>query len=249
MIELRQWEVRAPRESQTESLLRVESLKFSPGQFWAVLGPNGSGKSTLLRSMTGLLRLIRPDLQTRGDLTLDQKPASQWSVAQIAERASYIGSQDPRAFSLSVRQNIGLGQWNQLGPCEHLGQVLEDWQLLPLMDQDVRKLSQGQLQLVALARHLYQNPKALLLDEALASVDLDLQIRATRTLSAWVRQNQKIAILVAHDLRLALRDATHVLLLHRGRVVWQGIKSDLSWKQKLGEIYPHVSLGELRIED
>jgi iron complex transport system ATP-binding protein len=156
-----------------------------------------------------------------------------------------MGSHDPRAFAMSVQESISLGGGRGALSAPEALCALREFALLGLLERDIRELSQGQLQLAALVRHLVQDPSVLLIDEGLSSVDIDLQIRATRYLSHWALQSQKAVLLVAHDLRLALRHATHVLIIHQGKKIWSGAKSDLSWRNALGLAYPHVDSGLL----
>jgi len=190
------------------------STTFAPGQVSAVLGPNGAGKSTLL----GILStLVAP---TAGRLRWDDETLSRTSLARA--RIGYVGH-DPGVYGdLNAQQNLNLfaqlydvpdAASRAAGMLARVGLADAD------RDAPVRTFSRGMQQRLALARALLHEPTLLLFDEPASALDpagADWLTRELRT----ERAAGRIVVLVTHDLEAAGPIADHVVVLRRGRVVF-----------------------------
>ena len=187
-------------------VLQGLNLSITPGSFTAVLGPNGAGKSTLLRAAAGIL------------------PARAGTITR--SRLAYLPQNGGIAWPMPVRDIVALGRTHfgglrsLLSPADEavIDEVLEGCSLTELADRPATDLSGGELSRVLLARVLAVKAPLLLLDEPVAALDPSRQI-ATMDLLTRERQQGHAVIAVLHDLTLALRYATRIVVMEAGRIV------------------------------
>ena len=207
----------------------LEGITFAVGGgvFVGVLGPNGAGKSTLLRAMAGLLPY-------HGSLKLDGRDLDSWSPAERARRVAYVEQASALAFALTVRDVVELGRAPHRGWLAPLraddavavDAALEAADVADLAGRPATALSGGERQRVALARALAQDAPALLLDEPTAHLDVRHQLSLLehgRRLAA----SGRAVIGAFHDIGLAARFATRLLVIDRGRLVADGEPADV----------------------
>jgi molybdate transport system ATP-binding protein len=202
--------------------LVIEASFASEGTVTGLFGASGAGKSSLINMIAGLLR---PD---RGVIAIDDEmlddTAAQSHVAVHRRRIGYV-FQDARLFPhLDVRQNIDYGRrMNRLA--EDSSQQKRVTDLLDignLLDRRPGKLSGGERQRVALGRALLSQPRLLLLDEPLGSLDEE---RKEEILPYLVRLRDEAGIpmvYVSHDPSEMRQLATQIVMLRRGRVTALG---------------------------
>jgi sulfonate transport system ATP-binding protein len=186
-------------------VLRDINLSIASGEFVAVVGSSGSGKSTLLRMLAGL---ENPDA---GSVLLDGKHMPGLN------RDARIMFQDARLLPWRrVIDNVRLG----LARSEH-DRAVDALRKVGLPDRDrdwPAILSGGQRQRVALARALASNPRLMLLDEPLASLDALTRIEMQRLLEqVWLKE-RFTAILVTHDVGEAIALAERIVLIEQGAI-------------------------------
>jgi iron complex transport system ATP-binding protein len=202
------------------NVLHGIAAAFQPGRVTAILGANGSGKSTLVKTLAGLHDA------DRGHVRLGQR-----HVARIdsRERARLIGylPQDPIVhWNVGVRDLVALGRLPHrapfAGPSQEdamaIGAALGATDTAHLADRRVHALSGGERARVLLARVLAGDPRWLLADEPLASLDPVHQLALLDQLRALAATGMGVVI-VLHDLVQAARAADDVLLLKEGRIV------------------------------
>lgn len=161
------------RRNQPVALDRV-SCQVSGSELVAVVGPNGSGKTTLVRALLGLVPL------ERGAVLVDGLPVEQWSRRSLAQTVGVVGQQEEAVFPLRVAETVMLGRYARLGPLgapaaeDHAAvrTALERCDIVDLADRAVDSLSGGEWKRVRIARALAQEPRALVLDEPTASLDV-----------------------------------------------------------------------------
>lgn len=194
------------------------SLELAANATLAVLGPSGSGKSTLLRLIAGL---ETPD---EGQIFLEDR-----DITQLPPHRRQIGFmfQDYALFPhLTVAENVGFGLAvrgdDQRSIQRRVARLLEDMGLAGMEKRRVWELSGGEQQRVALARALAPQPRMLLLDEPLAALDQGLRQRLVEQLAALLAQAHVPTMIVTHDPSEACRLATHLAILHHGRLLCHG---------------------------
>jgi phosphonate transport system ATP-binding protein len=221
------------------------SLAVRDGEFLVVVGLSGSGKSTLLRCVN---RLIEP---TAGRIWLDDLEITGASAAALRRIRLQIGmifQQFNLVRRQSVLTNVLSGRLGYVGTLPSLlgrfpGADLERARhnlarvgILEKARQRADTLSGGQQQRVAIARALMQEPKLMLADEPVASLDPATSHSVMRYLEEINREDGITVIANLHFLSLARRYATRVVALNAGRVVFDGLPTEID-EARFREIY------------
>jgi iron complex transport system ATP-binding protein len=194
------------------------SFRVSRGEIVAVLGQNGSGKSTLLRCLNRILR------SHTGHITLDDERLDTFSAEKIAQHIAYV-PQRLETAPLSVFDAVLLGRkpyfvWQaSRTDFERVEKMLYRFGLDSLAHRPLHQLSGGEVQKVALARAMVQEPKLLLLDEPTSALDLKNQVELLRILREIVEERNIMAILSMHDINIAVRHTDRFLLLKEGKLI------------------------------
>jgi molybdate transport system ATP-binding protein len=180
----------------------------------ALSGPSGSGKSTLIRCIAGLTRLDGR-LTVTGQTWQDDRtflPAHRRPVGLVFQDASLLPH-------LSVRGNLAFGWKRAKGP-RHIAwdEAVELLGLGPLLERDPQTLSGGEKQRAALGRALLSQPRLLLMDEPLSSLDSESKADILPYLDRLHRALAIPALYVSHDAAEIARLADRVLLMRDGRV-------------------------------
>ena len=194
--------------------LRQVSLKAGTGEIVCLLGPSGCGKTTLLRIIAGLERDYQGSVAFDG-LDIVSTPAHQ--------REFGLMFQDFALFPhMSVAENIAYGLKRRgLGRSligKQVASLLERVGLDGMGERDIASLSGGQKQRVALARSLAPNPRLLMLDEPLGSLDAQLRDQLALELRGLIKQEGLSAIYVTHDHREAYAVADRIAVMDIGSV-------------------------------
>lgn len=202
-------------------------LSVGPGECVGLIGPNGAGKSTLLRAALGLIRAegasnlaaLPPRARARAAAFLPQDRSIAWpvSVAVLAALGRLPHGGGTAADQVAVDDALGV-----------LG-------LTPLRDRRVTELSGGEQARVLLARVLAQDAPVILADEPIAALDPAAQIAAMTVLSARARDGAVVAAL--HDLGLAARHCTRLVLMDKGRIVADGPPAQVLTTANLAQVF------------
>ena len=198
-------------------ILREISFEAPSGSCLAILGNNGAGKSTFLKC---LCHILRP--QT-GRAMLDGVDLLTLPPRRLAEYVALM-SQEPPSARLTVYDTLMLGRrpyirWG-VGQQDRsaVSDMLARLHLEPMAARYLDQLSGGERQKVLLGRALVQQPKLLLLDEPTSALDLRNQYEMLSLVRRMCAQTGITAVLVLHDLNLALRFCDRLLLLSDGAV-------------------------------
>ena len=211
----------------TEVLKNVTAT-LRAGELVAIVGPNGCGKSTLLRTIIGELK------PAAGRILLDGVSLKDVLRSELARKMALVPQQSGAAFAYTVREIVLMARYAAHGGgMSGLGfETAEDVDLAGkamwvtdvhhLADRSINSLSGGERQRVVIARALTQGTPVLLLDEPTAALDLYHQLELWEHLQKLVRQERRLAVIVTHDLNVALAQATRVIVMDRGTVVADG---------------------------
>jgi molybdate transport system ATP-binding protein len=218
----------------------------------ALFGPSGCGKSSTINIVAGLLNPDRGRVVLDDTVLLDTQ--RHVDVAAERRRIGYV-FQDARLFPhLSVAANLEYGERRAVG--RHyvdLDLVANLLDLGPLMQRRTHQLSGGERQRVAIGRALLSQPRLLLLDEPLASLDRERREEVLPYLESLRDRLAIPMVYVSHQFDEVLRLATHVVLMQSGSVLGQGSIAEMSLDRHLrtiigpdavGAIIDGVSLGE-----
>lgn len=190
-------------------------LEVKSGQFWGLLGRNGVGKTTLLNCLAGLVQPLRGQVLV-GDTDVHVSPRR-----QVARRLGMLEQHTVYHFDATVQQIALTGRHPYLSPWE--GERDEDFDIaeaalraVDLAGFDERgatSLSGGEARRLAMAALLVQEPGVMLLDEPTNHLDLAHQARVMKLVLSRVRGSRSSALAALHDVNLACRYCSHVLLL------------------------------------
>ncbi len=220
-------------------------LSVQKGEFLILLGLSGSGKSTLLRCIN---RLIEP---TSGQIYFDEENvvlAQGKKLRQIRRQIGMIFQQFNLVKNLSAIMNVLTGKLGYVNIAHsitfsthkkevHLAEEnLDRVGLLNFKNKKVKNLSGGQQQRVAIARALMQNPKLILADEPVASLDPATADSVMKYLGDLNKNDNITVICSLHFLSLARKYGTRVVALKEGHIVFDGTPSEID-ERKFKEIY------------
>ena len=222
------------------TLIRDTSLRVEPGDFWCILGANGVGKTLFLHTVAGL----RPI--DGGSVALAGKPLAHWPLDEAARVRGFLPQSTYHAFPMPVLDAVVMGrhphlsrwEWEQHDDRSRAQDALRAVGLAELALRDLTTLSGGERQRVAVAALLAQDVHLLLLDEPVAHLDLHHQILVLRHLAQLARTGRAV-VLSIHDLILARRFATHVMLFGDDAGVTTGPVDDVMNELALSRAYGH----------
>lgn len=216
-------------------VLRDVSFSLEAGQFLAILGNNGAGKSTMLKCFNQILRV------GGGHVWMDGEDLLTLSHREVARRVAFVSQTIP-STQMTVHDVVMLGRrpYMRWGFTEEdhriVHQAMDRLHLSDMRGRFLNELSGGERQKVMLARALAQQPKVLLLDEPTSSLDIQNQYQVLDIVRDICRTSGIAAVMVIHELNLALRFCDRFLLLKDGQVYRSGDRSILD-RQALREVY------------
>jgi len=222
-------------------LCRALELTVEPGQCWGILGPNGAGKSTLLFTLGGL----RP--AQGGEIRFLGRPLSQWRRRALARHLGLLFQQRETALTGRVLETALSGRHPHLGTLGWVGpedlrlahEALETLGLAELAERDAATLSGGEQQRLELAVLLTQGPRLALLDEPTNHLDPNQAIQMLELVRRHFSNGRRSAIMVLHDVNLALRFCDRLLLM-AGDGQWRaGPTAKLATEENLSWLYGH----------
>jgi molybdate transport system ATP-binding protein len=197
----------------------------------ALVGPNGSGKSSLLQAILGLLKLDRGRISLGDDVLFDRDLAIDRPTEE--RHLAYL-PQDFGLFPhLTAAQNVAFALACGPGPTsrrQRRSQAmawLDRFGLGSLANRNPSQLSGGERQRIALARAMASSPKALLLDEPTASLDVEARVEVRAFLAESIRSLGLPTVLVTHDVMDVEALAGRVAVLEKGRVAACGLLADI----------------------
>jgi len=207
-------------------VLRDINLRVPAGSTLAIVGPTGSGKTTLAALVARLWEA------PTGAVLLDGRSIRNWPLADLRRAIGFV-PQDTFLFSDTVRENVAFGVEDAppdaAAEAAKIASIYGDIQEFPaqfetLVGERGITLSGGQKQRTALARAVIRDPKILILDDALSSVDTDTEEKILRRLREVMRQ--RTTILISHRCS-TVRQADQIAVLREGRIVEQGTHEEL----------------------
>ncbi|MEX2144346.1 MAG: ABC transporter ATP-binding protein [Anaerolineales bacterium] len=190
------------------------SFKVSTGEIVALLGPSGSGKSTLLSVVAGLEKADRGQVRWDGRNLTDLPPHRRKFGLMFQDFALF----PHRNVFGNVAFGLQMASSNAAQVHQRVNDMLQLVGLSGLEHRDVSSLSGGEQQRVALARALAPQPRLLMLDEPLGSLDRALRTRLLEELGALLRKAGQTSLYVTHDQEEAYAIADRIVLLRAGRI-------------------------------
>ena len=226
-----------------EPVLRGLDLSVKAGEKVAIVGATGSGKTTVVNLLTRFYELDGGTITVDG-IDIRDIPKS------ILRRATAIVLQDTVLFSDTIRANIKYGKENatdeEMKRAASLSKADRFIDRLPdgydtVLSEGGSDLSQGQRQLLAIARAVLADPKILILDEATSSVDTRTEMHIQQAMIALMKN--RTSLIIAHRLS-TIRDADKIVVLRDGTIVEAGSHDELlSQKGEYYKLYQNQFAG------
>ncbi len=197
--------------------IRDVSFAIPQGQVVAFLGPNGAGKSTTMKILTGYLSPSEGTARIAGvDVVTDRMRAAE-QLGYLPENGPLYPEMTPLALLRFFGRARGMDEARLRS---RVDEVVQRCALGPVIEKSIRKLSKGYRQRVGMAQVLLHEPAVLIMDEPTSGLDPN-QIREVRKTIREMAHNRTI-LLSTHILQEVEAVADRVILIHRGRIVFDG---------------------------
>jgi iron complex transport system ATP-binding protein len=204
------------------AVLKDIGLRAGPGEFIGLIGPNGAGKSTLLRAAAGLIPA------EAGSRLVQGTDISAMTARERARRLSYLPQSRPLYWSMPARSIVALGRFAYGNPLYEnaedeaaVARALTETGAAHLAERPAGELSGGEIARIHLARALAGETALLLADEPVAALDPAHQIAVMALLRGKADAGRTV-IAALHELTLAARYCTRLVVLSDGRIAFDG---------------------------
>ncbi|MFP4332542.1 MAG: ABC transporter ATP-binding protein [Campylobacterales bacterium] len=200
-----------------KQIVKGIDLNLQDPGIYTLLGANGAGKSTLIKLLSGVLT------PSAGVIKLAGENLSSISRKSLSTTLSYMPqSLVPPSLSVEETLLVGLNPYIKLLPSKEIRdrvkEALFEFGLETLSSRDIKSLSGGELQKVLLAKALIKKPKILFLDEPISHLDPKNQIDSLGFIKEYVKANGIFAVIVLHDINMALRFSDSIIGIKDGKV-------------------------------
>ncbi len=218
-------------------ILKEVSFSVDDGEFVGFVGPNGSGKTTLLRVLVGLLPYFS------GEITLGPNQLNKLDRRELARRVAFVPQMMEPIEGFTVEELVLLGRtpyferfsFENEDDNDAVSWAIDELKIDNLRNRSVTELSGGEFQRVAIARALAQEPRLMLLDEPTSHLDIRFQVTLCKLLKK-LRSHRSI-IATFHDLNLASRFCTKLVLLKNGEIIASGRPSEVVTPENIWKAY------------
>ncbi len=223
------------------SILKGVDVSVEYGDMLVIVGPNGAGKSTLLNVLANEIA------RNTEDIYFKLKRFKEWDVLDLSKNKAKFSQHYNGDIPLSVRDVVLMGRYPYFNTVpgrddlEALDEVMKEVGIEDLKEREYNSLSGGEKQRVHLARVMAQlrndvAHKLVLLDEPLNNLDVKHQYQVLELMSAFAKRGNTV-VTVLHDLNLAARFATQVLMMKNGSVLAQGTPEKVLTPEVITEAY------------
>ena len=196
------------------------NLSFEEGKLISLVGGNGIGKSTLLRTVTGIQKPLA------GTVTLNEKDIHHYEPLALAQNLSLVLTEKLPPSNLTVFELIALGRQpytNWLGKLSaadlyNINQAIALTHIEHLLDKKHHEISDGQLQIVLIARALAQDTPLIILDEPTTHLDLFHKVSVFKLLKKLSQETNKCILFSTHDIDLAIQLSDKMIVMTESSV-------------------------------
>ena len=212
--------------NKRQKTLNEINLEVEKGSIYGFLGPNGAGKTTTLRLLLGLLKKQQGSIRIFGKEFDDHRIESLKKIGSLIETPSLYGH-------LTAKENLNIYRKIYGAPKESIDRVLELVRLEGAGRKKAKQFSLGMKQRLAIAMALLHDPELLILDEPTNGLDPNGIIEVRELIKRLNRENGVTILVSSHILAEVERMATHVGIIHNGKLLFQGSLGALQNMKKL----------------
>ena len=221
------------------AILHNVNMKARPGQILGLVGPNGSGKSTLIKGMTRVIDLLS------GRISVDGRDIETIKHDEMARLVATVPQSPALPGAFTAFEVVLMGRTPHLGLLRYEGgkDLAIAWQAMAatntrsFADRIVSELSGGERQRLIIARALTQQPKAMLLDEPTANLDINHQVEILNLVKSLCLEQSLTVIIALHDLNLAAQYCDWLVMLNGGKVYAEGTPLDILTAPNIKKVY------------
>jgi len=219
--------------------LERASFRVAAGECVALVGPNGAGKTTALRALLGLAPLVSGRAEVLG------RSSAAWVRDALAREVGVVAQREEPVFPITVLEAVEMGRYAHVGPWRGLdardrdavARAMARADVTDLADRWVETLSGGEWQRVRVARALAQEPRALVLDEPTASLDLRHEMQLFELVVDLVRRDGLAVLFVSHHLNVAARFADRLIVVAGGRLVADAAPAQVLEAGRMSDVF------------
>lgn len=203
-------------------VLRGISHCFKRGIFTALMGPNGCGKTTTIKNIASILS------PQRGEILIEGKNLKKISLKELSRFMAYVRQKPNSLPNMTVIESVLSGRipfmsyYETESDRKSVYKVIKELGLEHIKDKSVEEISGGELQKTLIAQALAKDPEILLLDEPLNNLDIKNQSEIMMLTAQKTVEKNMVTICVLHDLNMALRFCSEILILDKGEIVFAG---------------------------
>jgi len=216
---------------KSKDILKDVCIEIKKGELVGILGKNGAGKSTLLKTIAKMLKA------KKGKVFYNTLDLFELPKKEFVKKISYV-SQKQVSNELNVFEMLMLGRrsYFKFKPkkedFEEVQKIIKKLSMEEIKLKPTNELSGGELQKVAIARALIQKSEIILLDEPTNNLDIKNQIEIIKL----IKNLKKTALLVLHDINLAIRYCDKLVFMKGGKIVYEGDRNIIS-PELIKEVY------------
>lgn len=218
---------------QSIPLFEKQDLALYAGELVCFMGPNGIGKSTLIRTLAGLQKQIEGSIYIHTD------------NAELQQQIAVVLTDKITTPGMTVYELVTFGRYPYLNwnislredDLRIIDEAIDQVNIRNIISKKLYQLSDGQLQMVMIARALAQTTPIILLDEPTAHLDLNNRVEIMRMLRNLARNTNKAILIATHELDLALQTADYIWLAGNQKNIIAGIPEDLVLNGSFDDIF------------
>lgn len=230
-----------------KSIVEDINISINPKEFTVILGLNGAGKTTLLKTIGGLLKPIH------GQVALNGENILLWDEKELAKHVSYMPQRHSIIYDIKVIDLVlmGITPYLSLFQTPNKNHVKKAYRVLDSMnmkkhsERNFFHLSEGQKQLVIMARSLMQDSEIMLFDEPVSALDFKNKHFVLGNIKKTLNKENKIGIITLHDPNLALNYCDKIIIIDKGEIYAEFSTKEMSMeflKDIFSKLYGEISI-------
>ena len=223
---------------ENKNILENINFKIEEGEIIGIIGANGSGKTSLLKCLNGINEI------NTGEIYLNNKNIKDYSSKELARNISFMNQNTNIDFDFPCIDIVVLGRYPYLKRFQEYSDedikkaefYMKKTNTLEFKNRIITELSGGEKQRVLFAKTLTQESNLILLDEPTASLDMKYEEEIFSLISELKSQNKSVVVVI-HNLRLALKYCTRLILLFKGNIIADDIPKNVITEENLKNIF------------